>query len=300
MSIRSPRVKGRNNEMDIIIRGCFCYERKYVMKLKSLICAGCVLMITGFAAGDLANFDDYTLSPDSHYSGNYTVDGDDYSYDTSYINSGGASFVNRSNGDGWPSWAGFAASNETDTFADVQVGNEMAMQYSAYAGSAHSGDNFGVGYMSSFGPSLPTMILNSERVVDGLRMTNITYAAYDMTNGSGFSKKFGGVSGDDEDWFKVTIEGFDDEDVSTGTVDFYLADYRFADNGLDYIVDTWEYIDLTSLGAVKSVMFELDSSDSGTFGINTPTYFAIDTVVPEPASMLLLGLGAFALRRKRR
>ncbi|MBW8034652.1 MAG: DUF4465 domain-containing protein [Planctomycetes bacterium] len=227
------------------------------------------------------------------------MDGDDYSYDTSYINSGGASFVNHSNGDGWAAWAGFAASNETDTFADVQIGNEMAMQYSVHAGSAHSGDNFGVGYMSAFGPSLPTMILNSERVVDGLRMTNITYTAYDMTNGSGFSKIFGGTSGDDADWLKVVMEGFDGSGGSTGTEEFYLADFRFADNTEDYILDTWQYVDLTSLGSVKSIVFNLESSDAGEWGINTPTYFAIDTVVPEPCTVALLGFGSLLLRRRR-
>ncbi|MBW8014546.1 MAG: DUF4465 domain-containing protein [Planctomycetes bacterium] len=267
------------------------------MKTLNVLCVIFVLSATCFASTDLANLDDYALSPDSHFSGNYTMDGDDFSYDTTYINSGGASFVNHSNGDGWPSWKGFSVSNETHTFADVQPGNEFAQQYSVHAGSAHSGDNFGVGYMS--GASLPEMILNSEMVVDGLHLANVTYTAYDMTNGSGFSKKFGGESGEDEDWLKVVMEGFDGNGASTGTEEFYLADFRFADNTEDYILDTWEYVDLTGLGAVKSVVFSLESSDVGDWGINTPTYFAVDTVVPEPCTVALLGLGSLLLRRRR-
>ena len=86
----------------------------------------------------------------------------------------------------------------------------------------------------------------------------------------------------------------------TGEVEFYLADYRFADNGEDYIVDTWEYIDLSSLGAVKSLEFGLSSSDVGDFGMNTPAYFALDTVVPEPSSMALMVFGSLLISRRRK
>jgi hypothetical protein len=85
----------------------------------------------------------------------------------------------------------------------------------------------------------------------------------------------------------------------TGTVDFYLADYRFVNNGLDYIVNNWRYVNLTSLGAVKSVEFGLTSSDTAPWGMNTPGYFVMDTVIPEPASLLLLGFGAMVMKRKR-
>lgn len=269
------------------------------MSYKSLICVVCFLAAAGFAAADLANFDDYSLTPDSHYSGNMIVDEIQGNYDTSYINSGHASFENHSEGN-WNSWGGFALSNETDSLDDVIEGLAYLQQYSTYTGAAQSGTNFSVGYMDSFNGYDPTMILGNAGVVDGLWLTNTTYTAYDMLNGGSFSKVFGGGTGDDEDWLKVTMEGFDAADASTGTVDFFLADYRFSDNSEDYILDTWQYVDLTSLGVVSSVVFTLSSSDTGDFGINTPTYFAMDTVVPEPASMALLALGGMLLRRKRK
>jgi hypothetical protein len=80
----------------------------------------------------------------------------------------------------------------------------------------------------------------------------------------------------------LTITGKDSEGVVTGTVDFYLADYRFVDNSEDYIVDTWQYVDLTSLGEVKNLEFTLSSSDVGDFGMSTPAYFALDTIVDTP------------------
>ena len=63
---------------------------------------------------------------------------------------------------------------------------------------------------------------------------------------------------------------------SSDTLEFLLADYRFDDNSKDYIVTDWRYIDLSSLGWVKSVKFYISSTDNGSFGMNTPGYFCLD------------------------
>jgi hypothetical protein len=44
--------------------------------------------------------------------------------------------------------------------------------------------------------------------------------------------------------------------------------------------------------------FSLSSSDIGSYGMNTPAYFALDMVVPEPGTLVLLALGGVLLRRK--
>ena len=134
----------------------------------------------------------------------------------------------------------------------------------------------------------------------GAYLTNATYPYLTMRDGGpfGFAKQFGGVSGDDPDFFLVTITGYDDSASSVGSVDFYLADYRFTDNTQDYLVDQWAWVDLSSLGAVKQLQFTLSSSDNDpVFGMNTPAYFVLDDLVyaPEPGSALLLSLGLLAL-----
>ena len=44
-------------------------------------------------------------------------------------------------------------------------------------------------------------------------------------------------------------------------MEFYLADYRFANNASDYIVRDWTFVNLASLGAVSKLTFGLTSSD---------------------------------------
>ncbi|BAZ50560.1 DUF4465 domain-containing protein [Nostoc ellipsosporum NOK] len=100
-----------------------------------------------------------------------------------------------------------------------------------------------------------------------------------MLNGDQFAKKFGGVSGNDPDFFRLTITGLDAANATVGNVDFYLADYRFSDNSQDYIVDQWELVDLSSLTGATKLSFSLTSSDNSRFGPNTPLYFALDNLI---------------------
>jgi hypothetical protein len=189
-------------------------------------------------------------------------------------------------------WDGWAVSNHGD-IATPGFGN----QYSSYAGGGvGGGGNFGVGYTDT-----ADITLASAQDVTGVYLANTTYAALSMLNGDGFAKQFGGASGTDADWFNVTIEG-KLGGASTGSVVFYLADYRFADSQDDYIVDAWTWVDLTSLGTVDELDLTFGSSDVGGFGINTPTYVAFDslTSVPEPGTGALLACGLALMGARRR
>lgn len=116
-----------------------------------------------------------------------------------------------------------------------------------------------------------------------IQITNNAYAYSSMMKGDQYAKKFGGTEGTDPDFFRLTIIGLDANDEETGKVEFLLADYRFEDNTKDYIVDTWERVDLSSLGTVSKLAFSLESSDTGEWGMNTPAYFAFDNLVTQPA-----------------
>ncbi len=173
------------------------------------------------------------------------------------------------------SWTGWAISTMTDTSTPG-----FANQYSAIPGhGADSSQTYAVSF--HFIPNelyIPITIGGGDSYrVRGFNVTNGTYPYLSMRDGDMFAKKFGGVSGDDPDYLLLTIKGYEiPESDLIDSIDFYLADFRFDDNSLDYIVGDWNYVDLSSIADAKYLTFTMASSDVGMFGINTPTYFCMD------------------------
>jgi hypothetical protein len=233
------------------------------------------------AATVVSTFDDLPLAPNSFF----------FPGTTTTFTSGAATFNHRFSDFGTPGccWDGWTYSDTTDTTTPGPTN-----QYSAFTGSGAGGSaNYAVGFLGE-----PTVTFATPSIVKGADFTNTTYAALSMLQGDAFSKKFGGATGNDPDFFKLTIFGKNASGATTGAVDFFLADYRFSDNQLDYVANKWTFVDLSSLGVVSSLAFGLSSSDTGQFGINTPGYFAVDNLtvdaVPEP-SVFMLVAGGFAL-----
>jgi len=253
-------------------------------------------MTVALARADLnVDFEDLTL-PDgeSAFSGSYPIDGVGGTGQLAVFNSRGVGFRNLSDGD-WGFWEGFAYSNMSDT---ATAG--FANQFSAYTGTGfdEGDDIYAVGYVGF--SEVPTVVFAEAAKPAGLFVTNTTWTALSMLNGDAFAKKFGGPDRNDPDRLVLTATGRNSDGAATGSADFLLADYTFADNQLDYVVDTWRYFDLSGLGTVKTIEFTMTSTDSGPYGMNTPAYFAIDNlhIVPEPAMALFLGLGAWLLPRR--
>ena len=128
-----------------------------------------------------------------------------------------------------------------------------------------------------------TYLLQNGTVCDGILsidVANSTYAYNSMKNGDNFAKKFGGSTGNDADSFVLNIKFFvDTQYVNSKRV--ILADFRFADNSKDYILDSWQTVNLPTYfpeGFVDSISFELESSDNGQFGMNTPGFFCVDKI----------------------
>ncbi len=163
---------------------------------------------------------------------------------------------------GFEYWHSFAYSNRTDTSL-----TGMAGQYTAVPGEGAMGTSvYGVVHWSSFSGVYPTIIFDSETVVNGAYFTNNMYAYDSMTEGDDFTDPF-----DEDDWLEVTVTGLDAQGNETGSVSFYLAE-----NG--FIQDQWKWVNLDELNAVKSLKFSMASSDTGEWGMNTPAYFCIDGI----------------------
>lgn len=242
--------------------------------LQSVFCIS-IFCVCSLSAQTTATFESLTLSPDSYWDGSSAPLGATFmDGNTVYRN-----YYDTAFGGYWSS--GWAYSNMKDS-----VTSGFSNMYSSRAGSGYNGSaNFAVGKDGAI-----TLLsgIAAGKVVNGVYISNTTYAANSMRDGDSFAKKFGGTTGDDPDWFKLTIKKYYGGVLGSDSIEFYLADYRFTNNSQDYIVTDWRFVDLTSLGNVDSLVFELSSSDVGSFGMNTPGFFVADNFTTADA-----GVGVF-------
>lgn len=206
-----------------------------------------------------AHFEDVTLGPAGYWQGE---EGDNEMF------SGGWHFTNYYSS---YFWGGFTASNHTDL---TQTG--MDAQYTAASGSGYEGSTqYAVAY--TMGAQTDVYAADgSTQTITGCYVTNNLWAYQNMLEGDYSATPFGGTSGNDPDWFKLTATGKNASGQTVGTAEFYLADYRFSDNNEDYILNTWEWFDLSGLGSVHTISFSLSSSKNDNYGMITPAYFCMD------------------------
>jgi hypothetical protein len=258
------------------------------------------------ARAAVVNFEELTLftatgPAGSFYNGNAGAGSNSLGW------SSGGVFFNNTYTASFDGWFGWSYSNVVDTttpdfgnqYASIPGGGSNGM------GGVTPGGRYAVAF--GFAPHEAFFNLPTSMELHSLDITNTTYAALSMANGDPFAKKFGGTSGNDPDFFRVTLTGFDALNATggiLGSIVVDLADYTFADNSLDYILRPWRTVDLSPIAGARSVGLTYSSSDVGPFGINTPTFIALDnltfTAVPEPGTLGVLGaaLGAASLVRR--
>ena len=189
-------------------------------------------------------------------------------YGSNEMPSGGWLFTNNTQ-NGY--WGGFTASNRTDL---NQSG--LDAQYTAAAGCGYDGSSQ---YAVAYTMGVQTEVYAADgqsHTVTGCYVTNDLWTYQDILQGGYGEPPYGGTTGNDPDWFKVTATGMNASGQTVGTLDFYLADYRFANNSEDYVLNTWEWFDLSPLGNVATISFSLSSSRGSGYNMITPAYFCMD------------------------
>lgn len=117
----------------------------------------------------------------------------------------------------------------------------------------------------------------AECIIENMEVCPTAYIYGVITEGNPFGnhpgKHFREVGG----WFKVRAIGYDALGNEVGSVEKYLCDYRNSSTIID-IAQTWQSWTLSGLGKVNKVVFDFDGSDVGDYGLNTPSYLAIDNI----------------------
>ncbi len=187
-------------------------------------------------------------------------------------------------------YEGFAISNTVDTTTPGFVN-----QYAAFPGSGSGGSS---NYLinSGAGSSATASLL-----FESVDIANTTYTAIATQGDDGNASPF--VSGPlaDSDGFLDLIISGSNSAAPINQIVVSLADYRTA---ADFLLADWRTVDVSAL-QTNQLTFSFEGSDVGTFGLNTPAYFAIDNVVlsavPEPSALVitLSAISGVFLRRRR-
>ena len=176
----------------------------------------------------------------------------------------------------YTSWDGTVLSQQNDTEASGYL-NQCSVYYqdSKTGKGGHEGSaTFALVYTAGGESSAYFKDPTTEMIFHTVFVANSTYTALAMLQGDSFSKAF---SYEDKDWFKLTFTGYGKEGQTTGTVECYLADFRTPSS--PGVVTSWQKVDLIQLGRVNKITFSLESSDTGSWGMNTPAYFCMDNFI---------------------
>jgi hypothetical protein len=218
-------------------------------------------------------FENLDLEDNSFFNGSDlsgTPDNPDY---FTTFNSSNVTFNNTWNSQ-WAYWkSGWAYSNMTDSTTSGATNSYSSIT----ANGAYDSENYGIGSNNSY-------LTYDTATYFSAFVSNTTYAYLSMRDGDSFGKQFGDTlnaagendSTNGDDFFKLNIYGYNTGSLVDSTI-FNLADYTFENSNEDYLVNTWEYVDIAN-SLVDSVVFVLTSSDVGLYGMNTPAYFSIDNI----------------------
>ena len=247
--------KRQKVETNVVPTECDQYTVEVVDKNGKTASAVCDVIVKGEAV--TATLENLYLDNESHWNG---------SKGNGYFLSGSYKFHNG----GQPQY---------NFYYDCMYSNETATTYSGLqdqwrniVGKGYdNSENYGISY-----PQKGTIdVMNKENGdnIRGFYITNTAWVYDAVKKGDGMSNEPGGFK--KGDYFKLIIKG-KKADNTESQVEYYLADYRAENEADHYVLDTWQWVDLSSLGEVKSVSFKMEGTKKNNYGLTTPTYFAFD------------------------
>lgn len=229
--------------------------------------------VRAIVTGDMvpATFEDLYLEDESYEDGRNLPLG-------SFV-SGSFKFDNFYSPDYGGYWGNYGYTNMTSTNFESYL---LGQWKNVVGGGAEESENYMVAYPGYYGGKITVMNNPDGDVISGCYITNSAYTLDNILNGDGMSNDDGAPFGQG-DYLKLTITADNGK-----SLDFYLADYRAAEESERYYVNDWTWVDLSVLGTVKELTFTFDGTKKNSFGLTTATYFCMDNLggeAPEATSV---------------
>lgn len=226
------------------------------------------IVVTVRGTAKVATFDDLYLPAESYWWGDTVPNYKNTFYSGSY--SFANSMIPYSK-----TWGLFGYSNKTSTSFDMST--LITDQFNSVVGHGVNGSsNYAVVYPSHVMGH--TMVVPTHKPqgdsIRGCYITNNAWVKYVSIHGTGTNsngKQDANTPFTTGDWVKLTAKADNGKSVS-----FYLADYRSSNPADHYLIESWQWLDLRSLGVVKNVTFTMDGTRHNQYGTTIPTYFCMD------------------------
>jgi len=226
------------------------------------------IVVTVHGTAKVATFDDLYLPAESYWWGDTVPNYKNTFYSGSY--SFANSMIPYSQ-----TWGLFGYSNKTSTSFDMST--LITDQFNSVVGHGVNGSsNYAVVYPSHVMGH--TMVVPTHKPqgdsIRGCYITNNAWVKYVSIHGTGTNsngKQDANTPFTTGDWVKLTAKADNGKSVS-----FYLADYRSSNPADHYLIESWQWLDLRSLGVVKNVTFTMDGTRHNQYGTTIPTYFCMD------------------------
>lgn len=222
-------------------------------------------------AQTISTLDDLTLpGTDTSYS-NTIAPGNAYAFTSGLVTFHG-------NRESWGGYSGFNYSNVTDTVTSGPGNDKAAITGKGYNQSA----NYGIAYAPSDWPAHPKQsLLLGAKVQNGTTATKAT-GMY-VTNTT-YAYRYIKATYHNGDSFRLVVRGYRNAVRTADSASFTLARYATGDT---VVHNTWQWMDLSMLGYVDSLSFQVSSTDD-----YTPFYFAFDNLTIEKECPAVQGLTA--------
>ncbi len=201
---------------------------------------------------------------------------------------------------------GYSVSSKS-AFSGVGPANDYFLNGDDTVSANGQGANGSNTWFSAYNFSLGDTIfsLPNDMRFGSVSINNVALLPHTIANGlAGITNPF---DPNGSDFLRVRFVGLNGSNSATGQSSWIdLANFGNANDLSDnFVLSNWMSVDLSSLNTNR-LAFEFNGSDVGAFGLNTPTYLALDnfnvTAVPEPGSIgvlsLAMTLGIWRSRRR--